>query len=291
MALAATFSERVNAHIDRISPAERRVARFFQLNREEVLIASAAELADKIGTSDATVIRATKALGFAGMDELRRTLAEELKDDLSPANRVMQTLNAIGDDLETAFRLSMDMHQAALQSLQRDVTPALFRHAVELIIDAKRVHVFGIGPSGALADYLAIQLGRYGIESSSMTQTGLLLADGIQRMRQGDLLVMFSYGRVYRELSVLLTQAQQRGIAKLLFSDGLGLQLADRVDLYLPVERGRADLFGTHTATLALIEALLIGIPSRRADATLANLRALNRMRGELLGEPMDFPM
>lgn len=291
MDATATFSQRVNANINDISPAERRVARFFQLNREVVLIASAAELAERIGTSDATVVRATKALGFAGMDDLRRTLAEELKEDLSPANRVMRTLNVVGDDPETAFRLAMEMHQAALQALLREIPPATFRRAVELIIDADRVHIFGIGPSGAIADYFAIQLSRYGIEAVSITQTGLLLADGIQRMRRGHLLVMFTYGRIYRELSTLLAQAEQRGTTKLLFSDGLGRRLADRVDLYLPVERGRADLFSTHTATLALIEALLIGIPTRRADATLANLRTLNHLRGELLGEPMDFPM
>lgn len=291
MASAATFSERVSASIGRISPAERRVARFFQLNREEVLVASASELAEKVGTSDATVIRATKALGFSGMDELRRTLAEELKDDLSPANRVMRTLNEVGDDLEAAFRLSLEIHQASLQALQRDITPDMFRRAVELIIGAERVHVFGVGPSGTMADYFAIQLGRYGIEAASLTQTGLLLADGIQRLRRDELLIMFTYGRVYREVATLLAQAERRGTARILFSDSLGLQLADRVDLYLPVQRGRADLLSTHTATLALIEALLIGIPARRAEATLDNLRALNRMRGELMGEPMDFPM
>jgi len=291
MASAATFSERVSASIGRISPAERRVARFFQLNREEVLVASASELAEKVGTSDATVIRATKALGFSGMDELRRTLAEELKDDLSPANRVMRTLNEVGDDLEAAFRLSLEIHQASLQALQRDITPDMFRRAVELIVGAERVHVFGVGPSGTMADYFAIQLGRYGIEAASLTQTGLLLADGIQRLRRGELLIMFTYGRVYREVATLLAQAERRGTARILFSDSLGLQLADRVDLYLPVQRGRADLLSTHTATLALIEALLIGIPARRAEATLDNLRALNRMRGELMGEPMDFPM
>ena len=61
------------------------MARFFQENREEVLIASAAALAEKTGTSDATVIRAAKALGFAGMTDLRRALAGELRQSVSPA--------------------------------------------------------------------------------------------------------------------------------------------------------------------------------------------------------------
>ena len=82
---AATFDECVVARLDRLSPAEQRVARFFIAHREEVLVASASQLAKRIGTSDATVIRATKALGYPGMNELRRELADELRASLSPA--------------------------------------------------------------------------------------------------------------------------------------------------------------------------------------------------------------
>src|SRR4051794_31463361 len=75
-----------------LSAAEQAVVRFFEENREEVLVASAATLAAKIGTSDATVIRATRAIGYAGLDDLRRHLADELRLSLSPAARLTRTL-------------------------------------------------------------------------------------------------------------------------------------------------------------------------------------------------------
>ncbi|MGK3808240.1 hypothetical protein ABI003_15270, partial [Enterococcus faecium] len=53
-----TFDKRVADRFERMSPAEQRVIRFFQENREEVLIASAAALAAKAKTSDATIVRA-----------------------------------------------------------------------------------------------------------------------------------------------------------------------------------------------------------------------------------------
>ena len=42
---APTFEERIAERFGQMSPAEQRVVRFFQGNREEVLIASAAALA------------------------------------------------------------------------------------------------------------------------------------------------------------------------------------------------------------------------------------------------------
>jgi DNA-binding MurR/RpiR family transcriptional regulator len=285
------FDERVNVCWQRISAAEQRVARFFRENREEVLIAPASALAEQAGTSDATVIRTAKALGFAGMAELRRSLAAELRENLSPADRLARTLSAVGDDLTAAFDLTLEIHHKALTALRRGITPEAFRIAVEHLVAATRVVIFGIGPSSALANYFAIQLGRFGIEAQSLTQTGLLFADDLQKLRTGDLLLIFAYSRVYRELAALLGQAERRGVTSILFTDTLGAQLRDRVGLILPVARGRADLFSMHTATLGLIEALLVGVAQKRPAETIASLDALNALRTEFAGMPMDLPV
>jgi DNA-binding MurR/RpiR family transcriptional regulator len=285
------FDERVNACWERISRAERSVARFFQQHRDEVLVASAAALAEQTGTSDATVIRTAKALGFAGMAELRRALAGELRQGLSPADRLARTLDETGDDLGRAFEVTLEIHRSALEGLRRDITPELFRAAVQALVDAPRRWLFGIGPSSAMADYFSIQLGRFGLEAQSLTETGLLLADGLQKLRADDLLIIFAYSRVYRELAVLLDRADRCGARTMLVSDTLGARLGDRVGLVLPVARGRADLFSMHTATLGLIEALLVGIASERPAETLENLDSLNALRTELAGAPMDLPV
>lgn len=290
MTRPASFSARLDANLERISPAERRVAAFFNDNREEVLITSASALADRTGTSDATVVRTAKALGFAGMEELRRSLARELRDNLTPAGRLSRTLGEVGDSLEAAFELTLDTHQASLDALRRDVTPAQFRRAVEAIAGAGRVVLFGLGPSSAMADYFAVQLGRFGIDTLSLTHSGLLLADSLRRLKAGDLLVLFAYGRVYRELAVLLDEAERCAAATILVSDTLGARLRKRVGLVLPVARGRADMLSLHTATLALIETLLVGLATERPADTLTSLNDLNRIRSALAGKAMDLP-
>jgi DNA-binding MurR/RpiR family transcriptional regulator len=273
-----------------MSPAELRVSRYFQDNREEVLFASASALAKKAGTSDATVIRTAKALGYSGMEELRRTLAAELRENLSPATRLAGTLGEVGDDLQAAFNVTLNIHQKAIEDLRRDVTPEQFETAVQFISGARRLLIFGIGPSSAMATYFEIQLGRFGIEALSLTQTGLLLADGLQKLRKGDLLVVFAYSRVYRELATLLDHADRCGVKKILITDTLGGTLGQHVDLVLSVARGRADLLSMHTATLGLIEALLVGLATTRPEETMTSLRSLNQLRTELVGKSMGLP-
>jgi DNA-binding MurR/RpiR family transcriptional regulator len=199
-----SFEQRVAERIGTMSAAEQRAVRYFLANREEVLIASAAALAVKADTSDATVIRATRALGFSGLGALRRTLADELRDSVSPAERLTRTLNEVGGSLTAAFKITVDVHVQSLESLRSSVTPAQFEKAVDGIVAAPRVFVFGIGPSSAMADYLVIQLQRFGVEAASLTHTGLLFADDLRKLRKGDLVIMLAYGRIYAEVEALL---------------------------------------------------------------------------------------
>jgi len=284
-----TFDERVAERLSQMSPAEQRTARFFQENREEVLIASAAALAAKSSTSDATVVRAAKALGFSGLEELRRSLADEMRSALSPAERLRRTLGEVGDGPAAAFAVTLDIHQQSLDSLRRSITPEAFEKAVDCIAAARRVVVFGLGPSAAIANYLVTQLGRFGADAISLTHTGLLFADDLRRLRRGDLVVMLAYGRVYAELAALLDEIDRLGLTSLLVTDTLAATLRNRVGLVLSVPRGHADMLSMHTATLGFIEALLVGLAVRRPDQTLASLKALNEARCKLTGRPMNL--
>ena len=267
------------------------MARYFLDNREEVLIASAAALAAKTETSDATIVRTAKALGFSGLDELRRALADEIRTALSPADRLTRTLGEVGDSLSAALALTLDIHMHALDALRRSITDEMFERAVDGIINARRIVAFGLGPSSAIAGYLARQLNRFGFEALTLSNTGLLFADDLQRLREGDLVIMLAYGRIYAELAALLDEIDRLKLRSFLVTDTLAAALRRRVELVLPVARGRADLLSMHTATLGFLEAVLVGIAVRRPGRTLAALRELNDTRAKLAGRPMNLPM
>jgi DNA-binding MurR/RpiR family transcriptional regulator len=285
------FAQRFADTAAGLSPAERRVARYFQENREEVLVASAAALAAKAETSDATVVRTAKALGFSGLDELRRALADEIRTALSPADRLTRTLGEVGDSLSAAFTLTLDIHLHALEGLRRSITDEMFERAIDGINSARRIVAFGLGPSSAIAGYLATQLNRFGFEVLILSSTGLLFADDLQRLREGDLVIMLAYGRVYAELAALLDEIDRQKLRSFLVTDTLAATLRRRVELVLPVARGRADMLSMHTATLGFLEAVLVGIATRRPDKTLAALRELNAARAKLAGRSMNLPV
>src|SRR6476646_64733 len=68
------FADRVAARSPHIAPAERRVAFGLLELGPEGSVLSASVLAVRLGTSDATIVRTAKALGYSGRAELRRAL-------------------------------------------------------------------------------------------------------------------------------------------------------------------------------------------------------------------------
>ena len=72
-----------------------------------------------------------------------------------------------------------------------------------------------------------------------------------------------------------------------LITDAAGAMPGQQNDHVLPVERGRADALSLHTATFALINALLIGIAAKYPTETAASLQKLNTLRAKITGRRM----
>ena len=284
-----SFSERVQSQMAVLSPKAYKVALYFSEHPEEVLVSSAAELAGRAKTSDATIVRTAQVLGYSGLEELRSEFARDFRKDMSPAARIERTLAKVAVDPHDVLATTISQQMGALSALQRAISAELFKKAVDFFISAKRTAIFGIGPSSAIGGYLSIQLGRFGRDAFTLNKTGLLLADDMLRLRKGDLVVIFAYGRVYSELRALLSHAEDLGLDRILITDTLGARLTKQVDLVLQIPRGQVEAFSMHMATLAFVEALLVAIAAQRPKETLASLKTLNRLRASAAGRAMDL--
>lgn len=280
-----TFREILLAAKPALNPSELRVARYISNNRHHALHASAQEIADKSQTSDATVVRTAKSLGFAGLAALRRTLASELEAGVPPANRIEWTVDSIGENIGQALEDTLGLHQKSLTKLQAALPKDAYSDLVAQILSANKLVIFGIGPSAAMADYFATQLRRFGISVNVFSHSGLLLADELLQIQENDHVLLLAYGHIYTEVTVLLDHAQSVGAKTSLITDNLKDKLSARVNLIIELPTGVADGFLMHTVTLAFIEAVLVGIAYCASDEVIGNLKVLNELRASLAGK------
>ena len=130
---------------------------------------SLAALADACGVSDPTVVRAYKKLGFSGYEDLKLTLAQAT---VSPDEIIHEEISA--EDSVQAVRDKV--FQSAVLALQftRDMLePETLAAAAQLLMNARKIVIFGLGGSAPVAMDLHHKLLRLGLNAAVYTDPHL----------------------------------------------------------------------------------------------------------------------
>jgi DNA-binding MurR/RpiR family transcriptional regulator len=262
-----------------LGAAGRRVARFIDENRQIVLASSAAALGERIGTSDATVVRTIQALGFAGLGDLKRAILNSASRASTPADDMRRTLRDLEKSTGHALDSVLQAHLEGIDVLRSDKCRAQIAAGVRVLDAASRIVVFGIGPSAALATYVSVLLGRCGRCSRTLNATGSMLADQLLDLKPGDSLLILAYGRIYKEVTAVFAEAKSAGLATVLVTEAPDTPLARMADAVVAIPRGRPGQVALHGATLVGLEAMVLSLAAARPDDALTSLDRLDHLR------------
>jgi DNA-binding MurR/RpiR family transcriptional regulator len=282
----ASLEERVVARQESLSAAERRVARYLADHPEEVAFSSAETLGRATETSDATVIRTVKALGYPGLPALKKILQGTVRERLTPAGRFGEDLDNLGDDPDMVLSRVLAESIDLLERAQHTVHADSFTEAVSTLMGARDIVVLGYGGLGMLGGYLSLRLSRLGLRARSAVSSGFLLADELMPMTDEDVLLVVAHQVVPTEIDVALRHAHEVRAKVVLVTDMLAEALGHRVSVTLSAPAGSSTLFSLQAATLALFDALILAIAAQDREPALLAMTLMNRLRGELRGDP-----
>lgn len=273
----------IEAALGALSASERRVASFILEHPEQASLLNAGQVAELAGTSDTTVVRASRSIGFTGWTDLRRTLGAELTRATHPTARLTTRLSVTKRDstrslITTVFEEARDR----LEISQADIDDTEFKRAVAALHGAHTVHTFGVGASSACAAYLATKLGRLGLQAHTAAGMGFTFADDLMQLRSGDALVLFAPGRPFAELDLAVAEARRLGIPTVLFTGRHRHEYDTRADILIRCAGSAGGLTGETLSALVAADALVLALSQQTADASRAASQRLNGLRREL---------
>lgn len=141
---------RMRALYPSLAPSERKVADYVLANFEDVIRMTLADLAQRSGVSDATVVRLCRSLGYNNLLELKISLTRSISD--SP--RLIH--DAVCEE-DPAPKIARKVLRTAIQAVE-DTLEVLddeaFEKAVNILHNADRILIVGVGTSGPLAQEL-----------------------------------------------------------------------------------------------------------------------------------------
>jgi DNA-binding MurR/RpiR family transcriptional regulator len=284
-----SLEERVAARQDSLSAAERRVARYLADHPDEVAFSSAGTLGQLTETSDATVIRTVKSLGYAGLPALKRALQDGLRERLTPAGRLEHSLDAIGSDPKAILGMVLGESIQLLEEASRMVRADNFTDAVELIGGARETLVLSVGWLGLLGSYFALRLNRMRHHARSSMASGFMLADDLLRLREDDVLVLLAHQTVVTEINVALDHAAKVGTKIVLITDTLGEALNGRVTTTISAPIGGSAAYSVQATTVAVLDALVLAVAAADRESAVDAMTEMNDLR-DRLRNPSDVP-
>ena len=143
--------ERIRSLIPSLIPSEQRVALAVVERPSDVMTMSAADLAERTGTSPATVSRACQNLGFRGFQHLRIDLAGDLARAAQAADSSAEP--GVRGRVRGAFDGAARTLQSALGALDFDA----FASAADAVVAARRLLIVATGGSQPSAQMFALR--------------------------------------------------------------------------------------------------------------------------------------
>lgn len=155
--MASRLVLRIQERYSRLTGGEQKLAQLVLDRQDDILTHSATEIAEMAGVSKATAARFFQHLGYADFNEVKLQAREERNRtepyDYSVTNSEQV---AMGRTIGAHLELELRNLTKTFEELRSDKV----REAAELISEAPRVWVLGLGPEEGFARYARLLLSR-----------------------------------------------------------------------------------------------------------------------------------
>ena len=180
--------QKIHDLLPKLSKTEQRVAGYILENAEKVTSFTVADLAEGSGASDATVVRTCKSLGYTSFQDFKVSMARNLA---SPLRTSFSVINP-GDTAEMVADKIFKENINTLQMTYSAISAKKIEDAAKIILNGKRILIFAIGESHAVAIDLQHKLMRLGLTAIAYTDNILQMMASVIA-EEGDVVVAISH--------------------------------------------------------------------------------------------------
>ncbi|WLW51489.1 MurR/RpiR family transcriptional regulator [Streptomyces sp. YU58] len=268
----------IRTELPRLAGSLRKVGELILEDPAAVTHCSAAELGRRTGTSQATVTRFCRAIGLDSYQHLLIELAQErgrgevsdwgsaeIGPDISPDDSLERVVQVVG---------SADL-RAIQQTIDRIDLDALER-AAQALAKARRIDVYGVGGSGAVAQETETRLFRIGCQVRGWTEVHGA-ATSAALLTPADVAIGISHSGSTRETLEPFEMAKERGATTVAITTDPRSPLAKAADIRLISATSetsfRTGSIGGRHSVLMIIDCLYVRVGQvsyQRASASLA---------------------
>ena len=271
--MAHDLLDRLRERLEELNRSERKVANVILEDPTLATSLSIASLAQSASVSEPTVNRFCRNFGAKGYPDFKIKLAQSLAGGTPYVTRAVEPGDSATQYTHKIFGATI----AALDEAQREIDITAVERMVDYLTQAKQIHFFGLGASGAVAQDAQHKFFRFNLPV--MAYIDVLM----QRMvaaacHTGDVVVIISYTGRTRELVDIARLAREAGAGVLGITapkSPLAQECTATLDVATPEDTDHYMPMTSRVIQLTLIDALATGVTLRRGEDFLPHLKKI----------------
>ena len=275
----------IRACMDSMTDTEKRIADYLLVHGSDAMHMNAKELSVSCDTSPAAVVRFAKKLGFKGFTALKLDLARE---SAQAAPDAFNSAILENDDLAAIISKAEKTHQRNTALTYQMINITTLQSAIDALLGARRVFLFGVGASGLLAMDFQYKCSRIGVPVFYHADSHTSLASAAL-LDKHDTVIAISYSGVTRETLLAAQSAHACGAKVIAVTQGNLNPLARLADfpLCIPSEEStlRIGAMTSRNSGLLVLDLLYLGCVQKnvlQSQQALEKTRALiHELRNE----------
>lgn len=131
-----------------LSQTQKKIADWILEHGNEIILMSIGEIAAKCSTSEATVMRFLRKLGFDSYQLFKVKVAQDIVDVTPRAvYEDVSSEDSVNEIKQKVIQSTID----AIRDIDKLIEDSTIEKAIEIMANAKRIFFFGVGASGAIA--------------------------------------------------------------------------------------------------------------------------------------------
>lgn len=262
----ATILLRIENILPQLSKSEKKVATYIKDHPWEVIGLSVAGLGAACAVSDPTVVRAYKKLGFSGFEELKLTLAQATVSPDKTVHEEIAANDSVRDVRDKVFQSAV----FALHFTRDMLDPGDLEAAARVLMNARKIAIFGLGGSACVAMDLHHKLLCLGLDAVVCTDPHLQIVTG-SFLDEQDAVFAISYSGSSRCVVDSAQAAKNRGTKIITLTSAGKSPLSKLANVSLSTNSSdtkfRTASIASRVASLAIVDAIYTFIAMRTDGA------------------------
>ena len=160
---------KIRSLLPELSRSEATVAEYILNHSDDVIDLSVSALADLCGVSEPTVIRACRTIGFSGYQALKIALIKSAENTIEYSGEEVQA----EDDMKMSVQKVFGAANDAINLTRDNLDIKAMEKAADLLINAKRILIFGVGGSAAVAADVQHKFLRLGFNAQALSDLNM----------------------------------------------------------------------------------------------------------------------